>query len=65
MRLGFTSLVGLTLVALPAVAQDISLRLPVACEIGRTCFIQHYVDRDPSPAASDYQCGTLTYDAHD
>jgi murein DD-endopeptidase MepM/ murein hydrolase activator NlpD len=49
---------------LAAAAQDISLRLPVACEIGRSCFIQHYVDRDPSPASQDYQCGTLTYDNH-
>lgn len=58
----------LLLAALPltasAAAQEISLRLPVACEIGRTCFIQHYVDRDPSPAAQDYQCGTLTYQEH-
>jgi hypothetical protein len=64
MRLGFLSLFGLA-VALPAATQDITLRLPVACEIGRTCFIQHYVDRDPTPGASDYQCGTLTYDTHD
>lgn len=49
---------------LAAQAQDFSLRLPVACEIGRTCFIQHYVDRDPSPEAGDYRCGTLTYDGH-
>lgn len=42
----------------------VTLRLPVACEIGSTCFIQHYVDRDPSPAAQDYQCGTLTYEGH-
>jgi len=48
-----------------AEAQNISLRLPVACEIGRSCFVQHYLDRDPSPAAKDYQCGTLTYDKHD
>ena len=53
MRPGLSSLVGLTLLALPASAQDLTLRLPVACEIGRTCFIQHYVDRDTSPAASD------------
>ncbi|MBB4041366.1 murein DD-endopeptidase MepM/ murein hydrolase activator NlpD [Microvirga flocculans] len=46
-------------------AQEISFRWPVACEIGRTCFVQHYVDRDPSPAARDYRCGTLTYDGHD
>jgi murein DD-endopeptidase MepM/ murein hydrolase activator NlpD len=42
-----------------------SFRLPVACEIGRTCFVQHYVDHDPSPEARDYRCGTLTYDGHD
>jgi murein DD-endopeptidase MepM/ murein hydrolase activator NlpD len=65
MRLGLPSLLGLILLALPASAQDITLRLPVACEIGRSCFIQHYVDRDPSPAVSDYQCGTLTYEGHD
>ncbi len=53
------------LLVAPASAQDICLRLPVACEIGKTCFIQHYVDRDPSPAAQDYQCGTLTYEGHD
>ena len=46
-------------------AQDIALRLPVACEIGRTCFIQHYVDHVPSEGAGDYRCGTLTYDGHD
>ncbi|MEZ0168904.1 M23 family metallopeptidase [Microvirga sp. TS319] len=48
-----------------ASAQGISLRLPVACEIGRTCIIQHYVDHDSSPAARDYRCGTVTYDGHD
>ena len=64
MRPGFPSLIGLALLACPAAAQDIALRLPVACEIGRDCFIQHYVDRDPSPAVSDYQCGTLTYEDH-
>ncbi|MCD6071341.1 MAG: peptidase [Microvirga sp.] len=65
MRVGLSSLVGLALLALPALAQDITLRLPVACEIGRTCFIQNYLDRDPSPAVSDHQCGTLTYEDHD
>src|SRR6478735_5957467 len=64
MRPGFPSLIGLALLACPAAAQDIALRLPVACEIGRDCFIQHYVDRDPSPGVSDYQCGTLTYEEH-
>jgi hypothetical protein len=48
----------------PAFAQNVQLRLPVACEIGRDCLVQHYVDLDPSSAARDYQCGSLTYDGH-
>ncbi len=65
MRLRISSLLALAL-AWPtlASAQDISLRLPVACEIGRTCFVQHYVDHNATDAASDYRCGTLTYDKH-
>ena len=42
----------------------ISLHLPLACEPGRTCFVQHYVDRDPGPGARDYACGSRTYDKH-
>lgn len=41
-----------------------SLSLPLACRIGRTCEIQHYVDRDPGPRARDYHCGRRTYDKH-
>jgi murein DD-endopeptidase MepM/ murein hydrolase activator NlpD len=64
MRHHLPSLLALALAVSPVAAQEISLRLPVACEIGRSCFIQHYVDRDPSPASRDYQCGTLTYEGH-
>jgi murein DD-endopeptidase MepM/ murein hydrolase activator NlpD len=64
MRLGFLSLVGLSL-ALPVAAQDITLRLPVVCEVGRTCFIQKYMDHDPSPVMRDYQCGAVGEDGHD
>lgn len=49
----------------PAVAQEIRFRLPVACEIGRSCEVQHYVDHDPTGGSKDYRCGTLTYDGHD
>jgi Peptidase family M23 len=48
----------------PALAETPRLALPLLCEVGRTCFIQNYVDANPSPAARDYQCGTLTYDGH-
>ena len=27
----------------------ISLALPLACELGKTCFLQNYVDTDTSP----------------
>ena len=40
------------------------LIIPLSCDIGRTCFIQNYVDIDDSPSAKDYMCGTLTYDGH-
>ena len=40
------------------------LSWPLACELGRTCFIQRYVDRDPGPGAKDYTCGSDTQDEH-
>ncbi|MCG7394866.1 M23 family metallopeptidase [Microvirga sp. ACRRW] len=64
MRLPAFSLIALCLSG-TAYAQDISLRLPVACEIGRTCFIQHYVDHIQDSGIADYRCGTMTYDGHD
>src|SRR6185503_18489146 len=41
-----------------------ALDVPVACEMGKACVLQNYVDRDPGPAARDYRCGMLTYDGH-
>ena len=41
-----------------------SLTFPLACDVGRTCEIQHYVDRDPGAGVKDYRCGTMTYAAH-
>ena len=40
------------------------LSLPLACVVGRTCEIQHYVDRDPGPGLRDYRCGVQTYEGH-
>jgi murein DD-endopeptidase MepM/ murein hydrolase activator NlpD len=40
------------------------LSMPVDCEPGRTCFIQHHVDIDPGPDARDFRCGTATYEGH-
>jgi hypothetical protein len=44
---------------------SLELELPIACEIGQTCFIQNYVDHDPSRGARDYMCRHETYDGHD
>lgn len=45
-------------------AAQIELVLPIACELGRTCVIQNYVDHDSSGDARDYACGRQTYDGH-
>ena len=52
--------------ALPATnaLAQIAFEWPVACKLGETCAVQHYVDRDSGPAAQDYKCGTGTYDTH-
>ncbi len=66
MTIRYPVLMSAALLAAPAASADaLSLRLPLACEIGRTCFIQHYVDRDPGSGARDYTCGSRTYDGHD
>lgn len=40
------------------------MSLPVDCTLGKDCFIQQYVDRDPGPGAADFTCGPLSYDGH-
>ncbi|MFC6686721.1 M23 family metallopeptidase [Jhaorihella thermophila] len=54
----------LVLPAAPVAAGSPVLDLPINCQLGETCYIQHYVDRDPGPDAQDYRCGTATYDGH-
>lgn len=48
----------------PAAGPAIALALPMDCVLGRTCFVQNYVDRDPGPAARDFRCEGVTYDGH-
>lgn len=42
----------------------LALAFPVDCQIGKTCEVQNYMDRDPGPGAKDYRCGTETYENH-
>lgn len=43
---------------------EIALGWPVACQVGETCEVQHYVDHGGGAAAKDYRCGTVTYKGH-
>jgi hypothetical protein len=54
----------ITLAASPLAAREISLIPPIDCDLGTDCFVQQYVDHDPSPAAMDFHCAPLSYDAH-
>lgn len=50
--------------AAPAAASDLSLALPIDCDLASTCRIQQFVDHDPGPGARDYRCGPMSYDGH-
>ena len=57
--------IALTTLHTHAGAQSLpKFEIPIDCEIGRTCFIQNYVDVDPGPDAVDFRCGQLTYNGH-
>mgnify|MGYP000445177582 CR=1 FL=1 len=58
------ALVSLLVPALPCMAGTISLEQPIDCTLGKNCYIQNYVDRDPGPGTRDAGCGHLTYDGH-
>jgi hypothetical protein len=46
----------------PALALELSQ--PIDCTPGEDCFIQQYVDHDPTEKVIDYACGAETYDGH-
>ena len=56
---------GLAWAVLAPPALALELVMPVECVLGETCFIQQYMDHDPSPGARDHACGTAAYDGHD
>ncbi|MBY0430223.1 MAG: M23 family metallopeptidase [Rhodospirillales bacterium] len=61
---GPAALLLLLVAALPARAEAPRLNLPVACEIGRECWIIQYFDADPGPGWRDYTCNARSYDKH-
>lgn len=54
----------ITSLAAPLAAGDFLLDIPIDCDLGSECFIQQYVDHDPSEQAMNFQCATLSYDTH-
>ncbi|HYD19535.1 MAG TPA: M23 family metallopeptidase [Patescibacteria group bacterium] len=49
---------------IPALAENIKLAWPAACNTGKDCWTVNHIDHDPGAGAKDYTCGTLVYDAH-
>lgn len=47
-----------------SVAGDPLFQQPVACTLGETCYIQQYMDLDPTEGFTDYRCNALSYDGH-
>lgn len=55
---------GLIASAAPLAAEAPFLELPVDCEMGKTCYIEDYMDADPTNAQRDYRCGLRARDDH-
>jgi hypothetical protein len=54
----------LILILAKLMAGPLDLAFPLDCKLGETCFIQQYVDADPSDGVQDFTCGTLSYGGH-
>ena len=52
------------LLTTPICAEPLVLNLPIDCKLGKTCFVQQYMDVDPTRGARDFGGGTVTYDGH-
>lgn len=60
-----SALLSFSFLAATALADDApQLSLPLVCEPHKTCFIQNYVDDDPTVAERDFACGSATYEGH-
>ena len=58
------SLIAICSLAATSAAGEVVLEFPLDCTLDETCFIQQFVDDDPSAIATDFACGSLTYDGH-
>lgn len=44
--------------------EAVRLSVPISCDLGRTCFVQNYVDLDSGPGTVDMACGSASYNGH-
>lgn len=58
------ALIATVSLAAPVAASDFRLQFPLDCTLGEDCHIQQFVDHDPGPGATDFTCGTLSYEGH-
>lgn len=62
---GASALLSFNILATAVRAEEpLQLSLPLLCEPHKTCFLQNYVDADPSAGERDFACGSVTYDGH-
>lgn len=57
-------LIGTMMVSAETAIADFELRHPVDCVLNETCFIQQFMDHDPSTGVRDFRCKGATYDGH-
>lgn len=50
--------------AAPGQADAPVLELPIDCQLGQTCWLVNFVDREPGPGYRDYRCGHASYNTH-
>lgn len=48
----------------PLHAFALTMDMPIACTLGKDCYIQNFVDTNSGPDYEDYTCGPLSYDGH-
>lgn len=66
MQLSFVLLLLYMFLATARAQEPFKLRMPVACELGKTCWLVNYPDTDSTEnSAKDFTCGPLSYDTHD
>lgn len=63
MRIAFGAALAWLLLA-AALRAEPRLLLPIACDLGRDCWLQQFVDHQPGDGAQDFLCGSATYDDH-